>query len=55
MDKEVVLKYIELTLTNLNCNKQMKFNVEGEISKLMRVYDEEQIKKKVETISFNVN
>lgn len=55
MDKEAVLKYIELALTNLNCNEQMKFNIEGEVSRLMKIYDEEQIKKKVEKISFNIN
>lgn len=55
MDREIILKYVELALTNLNCNNQIKYNVEGEISRLMRIYDEEQIKEKVEVISFNVN
>lgn len=52
MEKEVVLQYVELALTNLDYNKQMKYNIEGEISRVMRLYDEEQIKKKVEKISF---
>ncbi|MHC5226797.1 hypothetical protein ACYSNW_00815 [Enterococcus sp. LJL99] len=52
MDQEVVLQYVELALTNLNYNKQMKYNIEGEVYRLMRLYDEEQLKKKVDKISF---
>lgn len=55
LDKEVVLRYVELALTNLTFNKQMKFNIEGEIAKIMNLYDEEQIKKEVEAISFNIS
>ena len=55
MDKELVLRYVELALTNLECNKQMKFNIEGEIVKIMKLYDKEQIEKEVEAISFNIS
>ena len=54
MDKDVILHYVELALTNLNCNKQMKFNIEGEVARVMNLYSEEQIKEIIEKTSFNL-
>ncbi|MFI3686040.1 hypothetical protein [Vagococcus fluvialis] len=52
MEKEIFLKYLELALSNLNATKAMRFNVEGELNRLINEYTEEQIKEKVKDISY---
>lgn len=43
MEKEIVLKYIELALKNLYQLENMRFNVEAEVSRLMNRYTAEEI------------
>ena len=52
MEKEIFLKYLELGLSNLNATKAMRFNIEGELNKVINAYTEEQIKEKVQEISY---
>lgn len=52
MEKEIFLKYLELALSNLNATKAMRFNVEGELNRVINAYTEEQIKEKVKDISY---
>lgn len=52
MEREDFLYYLELALRNLDAVKAMRFNIEGEVSRLMKQYTPEEIRKKVGETAF---
>ena len=54
MDKELFLKYLELTLTNLNAPRSLKFNIEAELTRVLRLYSAEEIAEKVKELTYKL-
>lgn len=52
MEKEVFLKYLELALDNLNTQKNLKFNIEAELNRVITLYSEEEVNEKVKQVTY---
>lgn len=52
MEKEVFLKYLELALDNLNSPKNLKFNIESELNRVINTYSEEEVNEKVKQVTY---
>lgn len=53
MEKEAFFKYLELALDNLNTQKNLKFNIEAELSRVINLYSEEEVNEKVKQVTYN--
>ncbi|WP_169834147.1 hypothetical protein [Vagococcus penaei] len=54
MERETLLKYLELALMNLNSQKSFRFNIECELIRLMNLYSEEEINEKIKNITYHL-
>ncbi|WP_429967033.1 hypothetical protein [Enterococcus sp. AZ173] len=44
--------YLEQALKNLHAGDALRFNIEGEVKRLMKLYSEEEICEKVKEVTF---
>ena len=54
MNQEDFLYYLEAALKNLDATKALRFNIEGEVIRLMKICSPEEIKKKAGGLSYDI-